>query len=76
MSQNSAYTLYTATRIIETINMAVKTPLSARNIAIWMNRLGYQQRRHGNVRGWNVILLSMTDIKLQQQEKARTSRLE
>ena len=75
-NENEVGEFYTATRIIETINMAVKTPLSARNIAIWMNRLGYQQRRHGNVRGWNVILLSMTDIKLQQQEKARTSSLE
>jgi predicted P-loop ATPase len=75
-NENEVGEFYTATRIIETINMAVKTPLSARNIAIWMNRLGYQQRRHGNVRGWNVILLSMTDIKLRQQEHARTSRLE
>ena len=50
-NENEVGEFYTATRIIETINMAVKTPLSARNIAIWMNRLGYQQRRHGNVRG-------------------------
>ena len=72
-SENEVGEFYTAARIIETINMAVKIPLSARNIAIWMNRLGYQQRRHGNVRGWNVILLTCTDIKLQQQEKARIS---
>ena len=67
---------YTATRIIETINIGVKTPLQPRTIAIWMNRLGYQPRRHDNIRGWNVILLTHTDIKLRQQETARLSALE
>ena len=67
---------YTATRIIETINISVKTPLQPRTIAIWMNRLGYQPRRHDNIRGWNVILLTHTDIKLRQQETARLSALE
>ena len=67
---------YTATRIIETINISVKTPLQPRTIAIWMNRLGYQPRRHDNIRGWNVILLTHTDIKLRQQATARLSALE
>ncbi|MBQ4083862.1 MAG: virulence protein E [Bacteroidaceae bacterium] len=64
---------YTATRIIETINYSVKTPLQPRNIAIWMNKLGYTQRRRDNIRGWNVIVLNCTEIKLKQQENARMS---
>lgn len=71
--ENELGEFYSATRIIETINTAVKTPLSQRNIAIWMNRLGYPQRRHNNVRGWNVVLLTYTDIKLRQQEGARSA---
>lgn len=64
---------YTASRIIETICVSVRTPLYPRNIAIWMNKLGYRQRRRDNMRGWNVILLTATDIKQRQQENARLS---
>ena len=64
---------YTATRIIELINCSVKTPLLPRNIAIWMNKLGYTQRRRDNIRGWNVVVLNCTEIKLKQQENARMS---
>ena len=67
---------YTASRIIETINISVRTPLLPRNIAIWMNKLGYPQRRRDNMRGWNVIVLSCTEIKQRQQENARLSRPE
>ena len=65
--------LHAASRIIETICVSVKTPLYPRNIAIWMNMLSYRQRRLDNMRGWNVILLTATDIKKQQRLKARDS---
>ena len=65
--------LHAASRIIETICVSVKTPLYPRNIAIWMNMLSYRQRRLDNMRGWNVILLTATDIKQRQQENARLS---
>ena len=71
--ENEVGEFYTASRIIETICVSVKTPLYPRNIAIWMNKLGYQQRRRDNMRGWNVILLTATDIKQRQQENARLS---
>ena len=71
--ENEVGEFYTASRIIETICVSVKSPLYPRNIAIWMNKLGYQQRRRDNMRGWNVILLTVTDIKLRQQENARLS---
>jgi hypothetical protein len=38
-----------------------------------MNKLSYRQRRRDNMRGWNVILLTATDIKKQQRLKARDS---
>ena len=71
--ENEVGEFYTASRIIETICVSVKTPLYPRNIAIWMNKLGYRQRRCDNMRGWNVILLTATDIKQRQQENARLS---
>ena len=71
--ENEVGEFYTASRIIETICVSVKTPLYPRNIAIWMNKLGYRQRRRDNMRGWNVILLTATDIKQRQQENARLS---
>ena len=71
--ENEVGEFYTASRIIETICVSVKTPLYSRNIAIWMNKLGYRQRRRDNMRGWNVILLTATDIKQRQQENARLS---
>ena len=74
--ENEVGEFYTASRIIETICVSVKTPLYPRNIAIWMNKLGYQQRRRDNMRGWNVILLTATDIKQRQQENARLSNIE
>ena len=74
--ENEVGEFYTASRIIETICVSIKTPLYPRNIAIWMNKLGYQQRRRDNMRGWNVILLTATDIKQCQQENARLSNIE
>ena len=74
--ENEVGEFYTASRIIETICVSVKAPLYPRNIAIWMNKLGYQQRRRDNMRGWNVILLTATDIKQRQQENARLSNIE
>ena len=71
--ENEVGEFYTASRIIETICVSVRTPLYPRNIAIWMNKLGYRQRRRDNMRGWNVILLTATDIKQRQQENARLS---
>ena len=74
--ENEVGEFYTASRIIETICVSVKAQLYPRNIAIWMNKLGYQQRRRDNMRGWNVILLTATDIKQCQQENARLSNIE
>ena len=74
--ENEVGEFYTASRIIETICVSVRTPLYPRNIAIWMNKLGYRQRRRDNMRGWNVILLTATDIKQRQQENARLSNIE
>ena len=71
--ENEVGEFYTASRIIETICVSVRTPLYPRNIAIWMNKLGYRQRRRDNMRGWNVVLLTATDIKQCQQENARLS---
>ena len=74
--ENEVGEFYTASRIIETICVSVKAQLYPRNIAIWMNKLGYQQRRRDNMRGWNVVLLTATDIKQRQQENARLSNVE
>ena len=63
----------TATRIIELIGGAVKRPLSAKKVALCMNRLGFVQRRVLNVRGWNAIILTGNDIKEDQRLKAHRS---
>ena len=72
-SKHVVAVLHATSRIIETISVSVKTPLYPHNIAIWMNKLSYRQRRRDNMRGWNVILLTATDIKKQQRLKARDS---
>ena len=63
----------TATRIIELIGGAVKRPLSAKKVALCMNRLGFVQRRVLNVRGWNAIILTGNDIKEDQRLNAHRS---
>ncbi len=63
----------TATRIIELIGCAVKRPLSAKKVALCMNRLGFEARRIRNVRGWNVIILTGNDIKEEQRLNAHRS---
>ena len=63
----------TATRIIELIGGSVKRPLSAKKIALCMNRLGFEQRRVLNTRGWNVVILTGDQIKEQQRMDAHRS---
>ncbi len=63
----------TATRIIELIGGAVKRPLSAKKVALCMNRLGFEARRIRNVRGWNVVILTGNDIKEHQRLNAHRS---
>ncbi len=55
----------TATRIIELVGGAVRVTLSPKRIAIAMQRLGYEQRRVLNTRGWNVVILTGDQIKEQ-----------
>ena len=63
----------TATRIIELIGGSVKRPLSAKKVALCMNRLGFEARRIRNVRGWNVVILTGNDIKEHQRLNAHRS---
>ena len=63
----------TATRIIELIGGAVKRPLSAKKVALCMNRLGFEARRIRNVRGWNAVILTGNDIKEDQRLNAHRS---
>ena len=66
----------TATRIIELIGGAVKRPLSAKKVALCMNRLGFEQRRTKYSRGWNAIVLTGNDIKEEQRLNAHRSAAE
>ena len=66
----------TATRIIELIGGAVKRPLSAKKVALCMNRLGFEQRRTKYSRGWNVVILTGNDIKEEQRLNAHRSAAE
>ena len=63
----------TATRIIELVGGAVRVTLSPKRIAIAMHRLGYEQRRVLNTRGWNVVILTGDQIKEQQRMDAHRS---
>ena len=63
----------TATRIIELVGASVKRPLSAKKVALCMNRLGFEQRRTHAARGWNVIILTGNDIKETQRLNAHRS---
>ena len=66
----------TATRIIELIGGAVKRPLSAKKVALCMNRLGFEQRRTKYSRGWNAIILTGNAIKEEQRLNAHRSAAE
>ena len=66
----------TATRIIELIGGAVKRPLSAKKVALCMNRLGFEQRRTKYSRGWNATILTGNDIKEEQRLNAHRSAAE
>ena len=63
----------TATRIIELVGGSVRVTLSPKRIAIAMQRLGYEQRRVLNTRGWNVVILTGDQIKEQQRMDAHRS---
>ena len=66
----------TATRIIELVGGAVRVTLSPKRIAMAMQRLGYEQRRVMNTRGWNVVILTGDQIKEQQRMDAHRSSVE
>ena len=51
----------------------MKRPLSAKKVALCMNRLGFEARRIRNVRGWNVVILTGNDIKEEQRLNAHRS---
>ena len=63
----------TATRIIELVGTSVRVSLSPKRIAMAMQRLGYEQRRVMNTRGWNVVILTGDQIKEQQRMDAHRS---
>ena len=66
----------TATRIIELVGTLVRVSLSPKRIAMAMQRLGYEQRRVMNTRGWNVVILTGDQIKEQQRMDAHRSSVE
>ncbi len=66
----------TATRIMELIGMYVHSHLSAKKIALSMNRLGFEQRRTRVSRGWIVVTLTGDDIKAAQRMNAHQSHKE
>ena len=66
----------TATRIIELVGTSVRVSLSPKRIAMAMLRLGYEQRRVMNTRGWNVVILTGDQIKEQQRMDAHRSSIE
>ena len=66
----------TATRIIELVGTSVRMSLSPKRIAMAMLRLGYEQRRVMNTRGWNVVILTGDQIKEQQRMDAHRSSVE
>ena len=66
----------TATRIIELVGTSVRVSLSPKRIAMAMQRLGYEQRRVMNTRGWNVVILTGDQIKEQQRMDAHRSNIE
>ena len=66
----------TATRIMELIGMYVHSRLSAKKIALSMNRLGFEQRRTRVARGWLVVTLTGDDIKAAQRMNAHQSHKE
>ena len=66
----------TATRIIELVGTSVRVSLSPKRIAMAMQRLGYEQRRVMNTRGWNVVILTGDQIKEQQRMDAHRSSVE
>ena len=63
----------TATRIMELIGMYVHSHLSAKKVALCMNRLGFEQRRTHTARGWIVVTLTGDDIKAAQRMNAHRS---
>lgn len=55
---------YTSANILTAITTycSSRVTIRPRDIYVWMNRLGYKQCRAGNLRGWNVIVLTGNDI--------------
>ena len=63
----------TATRIIELVGGSIKQALSPRRIAFAMNKLGFEPRRAGNLRGWVAVILTGDQIKADQRSNAVNS---
>ena len=54
----------------------MRVSLSPKRIAMAMQRLGYEQRRVMNTRGWDVVILTGEQIKEQQRMDAHRSSVE
>ena len=67
---------YTSANILTAITTycGSRVAVRARDISICMNRLGYVQCRVGNLRGWNVVPLSGSDIHNNHCLNAHRSR--
>ena len=62
--------------LMELIGMYVNSRLSAKKIALSMNRLGFEQRRTRVAREWLVVTLTGDDIKAAQRMNAHQSHKE
>ena len=67
---------YTSANILTAITAYCggRVSIRPREIYMWMNRLGYVQCRVGNLRGWNVIVLTGNDIHDNHRLNAHRSR--
>ena len=69
---------YTSANILTAITTYCggRVTIRPRDIYVWMNRLGYKQCRVGNLRGWNVIVLTGNDIHDNHRINAHRSQLD
>ena len=74
--ENEVGEFYTSANILTAITAYCggRVSIRPREIYMWMNRLGYVQCRVGNLRGWNVIVLTGNDIHDNHRLNAHRSR--
>ena len=75
-NENEVGEFYTSANILTAITAYCggRVSIRPREIYMWMNRLGYAQCRAGNLRGWNVIVLTGNDIHDNHRLNAHRSR--